>query len=56
MRLSAPTFIVFAISVIVAIIAVLAAVGVVPNLPLASVWIMTAAYVVLALACVFKGA
>jgi hypothetical protein len=56
MRLSAPTFFVFIISVIIAVIAALAALGIIPSLPLASVWIMAVAYVVLALACVFKGA
>ncbi len=56
MRLSAPTSIVFLITVVIALIAALAALGVVPNLPLQSVWIMAVAYVVLALACLLKGA
>ncbi len=56
MRLSAPTFIVFVISVVIAIVAALAALGIIPNLPVASVWIMAVAYVVLALACLLKGA
>ena len=56
MRLSAPTTIVFIISVIIAIVAALAAAGVVSFIPIASVWIMALAYVVLALACLLKGA
>ncbi len=56
MRLSAPTFIVFVISVIIAIVAALAALGIIANVPVASVWIMAVAYVVLALGCIFKGA
>ena len=56
MRLSAPTTVVFLITVVISLIAALAALGVVPNLPLASVWLMAVAYVVLAVACVFKGA
>ncbi|MCA0434658.1 MAG: hypothetical protein LCH46_15545 [Proteobacteria bacterium] len=55
MNLSAPTTVVFIISVIIAIIGVLAALGVVAFIPLASVWIMTIAFVVLAAGCLFKG-
>jgi hypothetical protein len=56
MRLSAPTSIIFIITVIIAIVAALAAAGVVSFIPIASVWIMALAYVVLALACLLKGA
>jgi hypothetical protein len=56
MRLSAPTSIVFIVTVVIAIVAALAALNIIPNVPLASVWIMAVAYVVLALACLLKGA
>ncbi|MGE0233327.1 MAG: hypothetical protein AB7O39_11245 [Flavobacteriaceae bacterium] len=55
MSLSAPTMVVFIISLIVAIIGVLAALGTLSMIPLASVWILTIAYIVLAAGCIFKG-
>ena len=54
-NLSAPTNIVFIIAVIIAIVAALAALGVVSFIPIASVWIMAAAFVVLMIGCLFKG-
>ena len=56
MRLSAPTTVVFIISLVVAVVAVLAALGTVAFVPLASVWIMAIAYVILAVGCLLKGA
>lgn len=56
MRLSAPTTVIFIISLVVAAVAVLAAVGIIAFVPLASVWIMAVAYVVLAIGCLLKGA
>lgn len=56
MNLSPPTQIVFIISVLIALLGVLAAFGVVTFIPLASVWIVTIAFVVLAIACLIKGA
>ena len=56
MRLSAPTTIVFVISIVVAILAVLAALGSFSIIPIASVWLMAIAYVVLAAGCLIKGA
>ena len=56
MKLSAPTNIVFIIAVIIAIVAALAALGIVSIIPIASVWIMAAAFVVLMVGCLFKGA
>lgn len=56
MRLSAPTFVVFVITVIIAIVAALTALNLIPNISVPSVWIMAVAYVVLALACILKGA
>ena len=55
-RLSAPTTIVFVISLVVAILAALAAMGTVAIIPIASVWLMAIAYVVLAAGCLIKGA
>lgn len=55
MDLSPPTNLAFIISVIIALIGVLAALGVVTFIPLASVWIVTIAFVLLALACLLKG-
>ena len=56
MNLSAPTQILFIISVVIAIIGVLAALGVLAFIPLASVWIVTIAFVVLAVGCLMRGA
>ena len=55
-RLSAPTTIVFVISLVVAVLAALAAVGTLAIIPVASVWLMAIAYVVLAAGCLIKGA
>jgi hypothetical protein len=55
-RLSAPTTIVFVISVIIAILAALAAMGSFALIPIASVWLMAIAYIVLAASCLIKGA
>ena len=55
MKLSAPTQMIFLISVVVAIIAVLMALGVISFIPVAAVWIMALAYVILAAGCLLKG-
>jgi len=55
MNLSAPTMIVFIISLVVAVLAALAAAGIFAIIPIASVWLMAIAYVVLAAGCLFKG-
>lgn len=55
-RLSAPTTIVFVISLVIAILAALAALGSFAIIPVASVWLMAIAYVVLAASCLIKGA
>ena len=54
-KLSAPTQMVFLISLVVAVIGVLAALGVLAIIPLASVWIVTIAYAILAVGCLMKG-
>ncbi len=55
MRLSAPTMIVFLISLVLTVLGVLAALGIFSVIPLAAIWIVTAGYVVLALGCLLKG-
>ena len=55
MKLSAPKQIVFLISLVIAIIGVLMALGVLPMIPLASVWVVVIAYIILAAGCLLKG-
>ena len=55
MNLSAPTQIVFLISLVIAVIGVIAALGVLAFIPLAPVWILSIAYIVLAAGCLLKG-
>ncbi len=56
LKLSAPTTLMFVISVAIAVLAALSALGTLSILPIASVWLMGIAFVVLAVACLFKGA
>ena len=56
MNLSAPTQIVFIITVVIAIIALLMAFSVFSLGSVSAFWVMTIAYVVLAAACLFRGA
>lgn len=55
MKLSAPTQIVFLISLVIAIIGILMALGVLAMIPVASVWVLLIAYIVLAAGCLLKG-
>lgn len=55
-RLNAPTTVVFVISLVVAILAALSAMGTIALIPIASVWLMAIAFVVLAAGCLIKGA
>lgn len=55
MKFSAPSVLVFVISLVIAVVAALTAMGSVAFIPLASVWIMAIAYAVLAAGCLFKG-
>ena len=55
MKLSAPTQMIFIISLVVAVIGLLMAFGILAMIPLASVWVMTLAYVILAAGCLMKG-
>lgn len=56
LKLSAPTTLMFVISVVIAVFAALSALGTLTILPIAAVWLMAVAFVVLAVACLFKGA
>jgi hypothetical protein len=56
MKLSPPTTVVFIVALVIAIVAALQATGNLSIIPIASVWVMAAAYVVLAVGCLFKGA
>jgi hypothetical protein len=56
LNLSAPTTVLFIISLVIAIIGLLAALAVIPSLPVSSFWTMAIAYAVLAIGCLFKGA
>lgn len=57
MSLNAPTQLVFIISVVIALIGLLMGLGVLPFISFISAfWVMTIAFVVLAAACIFKGA
>jgi len=56
MSLSAPTQIVYIIALIIAIIALLMFFNVIAFIPVAAFWVMTLAYVILAVACLLRGA
>ena len=56
MNLNRPTQLVFIISLAIAAAAALVALGIIPSIPIASVWLMGIAYAVLAVGCLFKGA
>lgn len=55
MNLSAPTMVVFLISLVVAIVGLLSALAILPALPISAFWIMTVAFVILAAGCLLKG-
>ncbi|MDP3898310.1 MAG: hypothetical protein Q8Q62_16705 [Mesorhizobium sp.] len=56
MNLSAPTQVVFIIAVVIAIIALLMFLSVITFIPVPAFWVMTIAFVVLAVGCLLKGA
>jgi hypothetical protein len=56
MKLTAPSTMLFVISLVIAVLGVLAALGTLAVIPIASVWIVTVGYAILAFACLFKGA
>lgn len=55
MKLSAPTQMIFIISLVVAVVGLLMALGILAMIPIASVWVMLVAYVILAAGCLMKG-
>ena len=55
MNLSAPTNIVFIISLVVAILGILAGLGVLAIIPVSAFWLVTIGYVILAAGCLLKG-
>ena len=55
MNLSAPTQMIFIISLVVAVIGLLMAFGILAMISIASVWVMTLAYAILAAGCLMKG-
>jgi hypothetical protein len=54
-RLSAPTKIVFLISLIIAIVAVISVFFFIPFISLNAIWVAIVAYIVLAAGCLLKG-
>jgi predicted membrane channel-forming protein YqfA (hemolysin III family) len=57
MRLSAPKFVVFIISLVFALIGILPLIGVaIPSVGISAVWALAIGYVVLAVGVLFKGA
>ncbi len=55
-NLSAPTQLIFLLTLVIAILGVLAGLGMVNFIPLAAIWIVTIAYAILAVACLLRGA
>jgi hypothetical protein len=56
LNLSAPTTVIFIISLVIALLGILVSLAIIPSLPIASFWVMAVAYAVLAIGCLFKGA
>ncbi|MGB5214450.1 MAG: hypothetical protein WBN88_12500 [Anderseniella sp.] len=56
MKLSAPTTVLFVISVVIAVLALLPVLGIVAAVAIKPFWLMAIAYAVLAIGCLFKGA
>ncbi len=55
MDLSAPTNLVFIISLVIAVIGILAGLGILAIIPIPAFWLVTIAYIVLAAGCLMKG-
>ena len=55
MNLSAPTMVVFLISLAIAILGLLSGLGVFSIIPVSAFWLMTIGYGILAAACLLKG-
>jgi hypothetical protein len=56
MNLSAPTQLLFIVSCVIALIGVLMALNVITFIPIAAVWVVTIAFIILAVACLIRGA
>ncbi|MDP2734031.1 MAG: hypothetical protein Q8O63_13165 [Hoeflea sp.] len=56
MNLSAPTQVVFLISLVIAIVGILAGLAIIPSFPISAFWIVVVGYAVLAAGCLLKGA
>ena len=56
MNLSAPTQLIFIVALVIAIVALLMFVNVIAFIPISSFWVMTLAFVVLAVGCLIRGA
>ncbi|MDZ7600721.1 MAG: hypothetical protein U1A06_05045 [Hoeflea sp.] len=54
MNLSAPTQVIFLLSLVIAIIGILAGLAVIPSLPIPAFWIVVVGYGVLAAGCLLK--
>ncbi|MBU4529438.1 MAG: hypothetical protein KUA43_10020 [Hoeflea sp.] len=54
MNLSAPTQVVFLLSLVIAIVGILAGLAIIPGLPISAFWIVVIAYVVLAVGNLLK--
>ncbi len=55
MNLSAPTMVVFLISLAIAVLGLLAGLGILSIIPISAFWLMTIGYVVLAAGTLMKG-
>lgn len=55
MNLSAPTVVVFIISLVIAVLGILAGLGILAIIPVSAFWLVTVGYVVLAAGCLLKG-
>ncbi len=56
MDLTAPTQTVFVVALVIALIALLMVFGIISFIPVSAFWVMTIAYLVLAGACLMRGA
>ncbi len=56
MKLNAPTQVIYIIALIIAIIALLMVFSVINFIPISAFWVMTIAYVIVAGACLMRGA
>ena len=55
MNLSAPTLVIFIVSIIIAALGILAGLGVMAFLPIPAFWLVTIGFLVLVAGCLFSG-